>query len=92
MALNCAAFSFNSLRRSDAILTMVGNCRHIPAAIKQQWVTMSAQMKPKAIARVTDTSHRTINRVLRLSRLAGSIVKRPLESGCPRALSGACRY
>jgi len=66
---------------------MVGNRRHIPAAMKQQWVTMSAQMSSKAIAEVTNTSQRTVNRVLRLSRLTGSVVRRPLESGRPRLLS-----
>ncbi|KAG1791022.1 uncharacterized protein HD556DRAFT_1193177, partial [Suillus plorans] len=62
---------------------------HIPAAMKQQWVTMSAQMTPKAIAQVTNTSRRTINRVLRLSHLTGSVVRRPLESGRPHLLSAA---
>jgi hypothetical protein len=57
----------------------VGNRRHIPEPMKQQWVTMSAHMKSSDIARVTHSSHRTVNRVLRLSRLTGSVVQRPYK-------------
>ncbi|KAG2060275.1 hypothetical protein BDR06DRAFT_948386 [Suillus hirtellus] len=39
---------------------MVGNHRHIPVAMKQQWATMSAKMSSKAIVQVA-------NRALRLS-------------------------
>ncbi|OAX36266.1 hypothetical protein K503DRAFT_772680 [Rhizopogon vinicolor AM-OR11-026] len=39
---------------------MPRNRRHIPAAVKQQRVTI-------AIAQVTHASYRTVNRVLRLS-------------------------
>jgi len=55
--------------------TMVGNHCHIPAAMKQQWVTMSAQMSSKAIAEVTNTSQQTVDQVLRLSHLTGSVVR-----------------
>ncbi|KAJ8587977.1 hypothetical protein M405DRAFT_277266 [Rhizopogon salebrosus TDB-379] len=57
---------------------MVGNRRHILESMKQQWVTMSAHMKSSDIAHVTHSSHRTVNRALRLSRLTGSVVQRPL--------------
>ncbi|KAJ8579802.1 hypothetical protein M405DRAFT_711229, partial [Rhizopogon salebrosus TDB-379] len=66
-----------------------GNRRHIPAAVKQQWVTMSAHMSPRAIAQATHTSYRTVNRVLRLSRLTGAVISKPLESGRPRLLTAA---
>ncbi|KAJ8582873.1 hypothetical protein M405DRAFT_692426, partial [Rhizopogon salebrosus TDB-379] len=64
-----------------------GNRRHIPEPMKQQWVTMSAHMKSSDIARVTHSSHRTVNRALRLSRLTGSVVQRPLQAGRPRLLT-----
>jgi hypothetical protein len=49
---------------------------------------MSAHMKSSDIARVTHSSHRTVNRVLRLSRLTGSVVQRPLQAaGRPRLLT-----
>ncbi|KAG0705632.1 hypothetical protein DFH29DRAFT_906312, partial [Suillus ampliporus] len=67
---------------------MHGNHRHIPEAAKQKWVVMSTHgMTSKAIAQVTGCSHRTVNRVLRLSQLTGSVVQRPLESGCPHLLT-----
>jgi hypothetical protein len=68
---------------------MPGNRRHIPAAVKQQWVTMSAHMSPRAIAQATHTSYRTVNRVLQLSRLTGAAISKPLESGRPRLLTAA---
>ncbi|KIK34791.1 hypothetical protein CY34DRAFT_616674, partial [Suillus luteus UH-Slu-Lm8-n1] len=40
-----------------------------------------------SIAQVTGSSLRTVNRVLRLSRLTGSAVQRPVESGRPRLLT-----
>jgi len=58
---------------------MVGNRRHIPEFMKQQWVTMSARMKSSDIARVTHSSRHTVNRALRLSRLTGSVVQRPIK-------------
>ncbi|KAG1905522.1 Homeodomain-like protein [Suillus fuscotomentosus] len=64
------------------------NRQHIPDAAKQQWVTMSTHgMTSKAIAQVTGCSHRTVNRVLQLSQLTGSVVQKPLESGHPRLLT-----
>ncbi|KAG0696895.1 hypothetical protein DFH29DRAFT_949210, partial [Suillus ampliporus] len=67
---------------------MHGNRRHTTEAAKQQWVVMSTRgMTSKAIAQVTGCSHRTVSRVLRLSQLTGSVVQRPLESGCPRLLT-----
>jgi hypothetical protein len=55
--------------------------------MKWQWVTMSAHMKSSDIAHVTHSSHRTVNRALRLSRLTGSVVQRPLQAGRPRLLT-----
>jgi hypothetical protein len=66
---------------------MVGNRRHIPEPTKQQWVMMSTLMKSSDIARVTHSSHRTVNRALRLSRFTGSVVQRPLQAGRPRLLT-----
>ncbi|KAI5999728.1 hypothetical protein EDC04DRAFT_2519147, partial [Pisolithus marmoratus] len=61
---------------------------HIPEAVKQQWVTMSALMSSREIARATGMSHRTVNWVLWLFRLSGSVVKKPCTvSGCPRTLT-----
>lgn len=68
---------------------MVGNRRHIPESVKQQWVTMSAHMKSRDIAHVTHSGHRTVNRVLRLSRLTGSVIHKPLQAGCPRLLTSS---
>ena len=65
---------------------MPGNRRHIPEAVKEQWVKMSTHMSSREIAKVTGASQRTINRVLRLSCLTGSVVKKPLEDGRPRSL------
>ena len=48
---------------------------------------MSTHMKSSDIARVTHSSHRTVNRVLRLSHLTGSVVQRPLQAGPPRLLT-----
>ncbi|OJA11660.1 hypothetical protein AZE42_10556 [Rhizopogon vesiculosus] len=48
---------------------------------------MSAHMKFSNIACVTHSNHRTINRALRLSRLTGSVVQKPLQAGCPRQLT-----
>ncbi|KAJ8586387.1 hypothetical protein M405DRAFT_743703, partial [Rhizopogon salebrosus TDB-379] len=64
-----------------------GNCRHTPEPMKQQWVTMPTHMKSSDIARVTHSSHRTVNRALRLLRLAGSVVQKPLQAGRPRLLT-----
>ncbi|KAG1836401.1 Homeodomain-like protein [Suillus subalutaceus] len=67
---------------------MHGNQRHIPDAAKQQWFVMSTHgMTLKAIAQVTGSSHQTVNRVLRLSQLTGSVVRKPLESGRPCLLT-----
>jgi hypothetical protein len=65
---------------------MVGNRRHIPEPMKQQWVTMSVHTKSSDIARVTHSSQRTVNRALRLSRLTGSVIQGPLQAGRPRLL------
>jgi hypothetical protein len=48
-----------------------------------------AHMSPGAIAQVTRTSYRTVNRILRLSRLAGAVVCKPLESRRLRLLTAA---
>ncbi|KAI6123727.1 hypothetical protein EV401DRAFT_1799082, partial [Pisolithus croceorrhizus] len=53
------------------------NHQHIPEAVKQQWVTMLTLMSSQEIAQATGTSHRTVNQVLQLSRLTGSVVKKP---------------
>jgi transposase len=84
MAQHCFAMNAN-INGISAI--MVGNRRHIPEAAKQQWVTMSAHMKSSDIAHVTHSNHRTINCALRLSRLTGSVIQKPLQAGRPRQLT-----
>jgi hypothetical protein len=67
---------------------MHGNRRHIPEAAKQQWVTMSTHsMTSKAITQVTGSSCQAVNQVLWLLQLTGSVVQRPVESGCPHLLT-----
>ncbi|KAI6115826.1 hypothetical protein EDD16DRAFT_1476366, partial [Pisolithus croceorrhizus] len=60
---------------------------YIPEAVKQQWVTMSAQTNSKSIAQLTGSSHQTVNHVLWLSCLTGSVVRKSLESGQPCLLT-----
>ena len=48
---------------------------------------MTTHTSSREIAKVTGASQRTISRILRLSRLTGSVVKKPLESGRPRSLT-----
>lgn len=62
--------------------------RHIPKDIKEQLVVMSGHLKSSDIARVTHTSRRTVNRVLRLKRETGSVVRTPFALGRPRVLNG----
>ena len=66
---------------------MPGNRHHIPEVVKEQWVKMSTYMNSREIAKVTGASQRSVNRVLRLSHLTGSVVKKPLKSGRPRSLT-----
>ncbi|KAJ2932941.1 hypothetical protein H1R20_g4170, partial [Candolleomyces eurysporus] len=65
----------------------MGNRRHIPESVKEQLVVMSAWMKPSAVAKVTGISKVTVNRVLKLSRETGSVVRVPLQNGRPRTLN-----
>ncbi|KIO04233.1 hypothetical protein M404DRAFT_557158 [Pisolithus tinctorius Marx 270] len=48
---------------------------------------MSTCIGSGEIARVTGASQCTVNRVLRLSHLTGSVAKKPLERGHPRLLT-----
>ncbi|KAL4068731.1 hypothetical protein V8B97DRAFT_2024660 [Scleroderma yunnanense] len=64
---------------------LLRNRRHIPEAVKKQWVEMSTHMRSSEIARVTGASQRTVD--LHLLRLTGSVVKKPLEGGRPRSLT-----
>jgi hypothetical protein len=45
---------------------------------------MGNDVRPCEIARITHLNHHTINCALRLSRLTGSVVQKPLQAGCPR--------
>ena len=67
--------------------SMAGNRRHIPEAQKELLVTMSHRIKSSEIARVTQTGHRTMNRILRLHRDTGSVVKKLDVIGRPRLLN-----
>ena len=64
--------------------------RHIHKAIKEQLVVMSEHLESSNIARVTGISHRTVNRVIKLKRETGSVVRNPLVigPGRPRLLNG----
>ncbi|KIN99146.1 hypothetical protein M404DRAFT_100789, partial [Pisolithus tinctorius Marx 270] len=64
-----------------------GNRCHIPETMKEQWVKMSTHMSSREIAKVTGYSQWTVNCVLHLSHQTGSVVKKPLESGCPHSLT-----
>ncbi|KAF8153094.1 hypothetical protein B0H34DRAFT_662937 [Crassisporium funariophilum] len=66
----------------------MSNRRHIHKAVKEQLVFMAARMKSCAIAHVTGVSQRTVNRVIRLKRLTGSVVRVPFAAGRPRLLNG----
>ncbi|KAI6152225.1 hypothetical protein BKA82DRAFT_993593 [Pisolithus tinctorius] len=50
---------------------------------------MSTCISSGVIARVTGASQRTVNHVLRLSHLTGSVAKKPLEHGRPRSKTPA---
>ncbi|KAH9066998.1 hypothetical protein EDB83DRAFT_2223245 [Lactarius deliciosus] len=62
--------------------------RHIHKAVKEQLVVMSGHLKSSAIARVTQISQRTVNRVLKLKQETGSVVRIPPTMGRPRLLNG----
>lgn len=49
---------------------------------------MSVNMKSWDIARVTHSSCRIVNRALRLSLLAESVIQKPLQAGHPHLLDG----
>jgi len=64
-----------------------GNRRHIPTEQKWLFITMSAHLKPKEIAAVTEYSVDAVRRTLRIWRKTGDVVCRPLQAGRPRVLS-----
>ncbi|KAJ7077936.1 hypothetical protein C8R44DRAFT_654861 [Mycena epipterygia] len=66
---------------------MPGNRRHIPLEQKQLFVVMANHKTPKEIAKVTNTSERTVQRVLQKWRTTGQCVRIPLELGRPRILT-----
>ncbi|KAJ2911978.1 hypothetical protein MD484_g8431, partial [Candolleomyces efflorescens] len=63
------------------------NRRHIHKAVKEQLVVMSGNMKPSAIEKATSVSKRTVNRILKLARETGDVVRSPLQQGRPRVLN-----
>lgn len=63
------------------------NRRHIPSAIKEHLVTMSMYLGSKNIEQATGISRRTVNRVLKLHRTTGSVVRAPLQAGRERVLN-----
>jgi hypothetical protein len=56
-------------------------CQHIHKAVKEQLVFMSGHLKSSNIAWVTGISHCTVNRVIKLKRETGSVVRNPLVIG-----------
>ncbi|TFK68633.1 hypothetical protein BDN72DRAFT_741151, partial [Pluteus cervinus] len=64
-----------------------GNRRFIHPAAKEQLVVMSAHMSASQIAAVTHISKRTVNRVIRLAKTTGAVIRKPLQCGRPRVLS-----
>ncbi|KAI5987948.1 hypothetical protein F5J12DRAFT_728309 [Pisolithus orientalis] len=66
---------------------MPGNQHHIPDAVKEEWVRMSTCIGSGEIAQVTGASQHTVNQVLHLSHLTGSVTKKPLKCGCPCLLT-----
>ena len=66
---------------------MAGNRCHISTETKHLFVTMSAKLKALDIERLTGHKKRTINRVLKLHRETGCVVKEPLQCGRPRILN-----
>ena len=64
-----------------------GHRRHIPEPVKEMLITMSCQMSSKDIAKATNTGRSTVNRILRLYKETGSVVKKPEVMGRPRKLN-----
>jgi hypothetical protein len=66
----------------------MGNCRHIPANIKELVVQMAEEpdMNSKTIRRLTGVSERTQFRVRALLRVTGEVVCTPVVAGRPRKL------
>ena len=67
-------------------MARAGHRRHIPEPVKEMLVTMSRQMSSKDIAKATNTGRSTVNRILRLYKETGSVVKKPEVMGRPRKL------
>jgi transposase len=70
---------------------MPSNRRYIHPAQKELMITMSqsTRMTPKDIARVTNYSERTVQRVIRLWKETGLVERRPTNPGRPRELDTA---
>ena len=49
---------------------------------------MAARMESRTIAHVTGVSQRTVNRVIRVKRLTGLVIRVPFAAGRPRLLNG----
>ena len=79
-------FSFRTEVRRQAIMPY-GNRRHIPQAVKEQIITMSAHMHPSQIARATGISTRTIRRTNELWWKTGAVQRDPIQQGRPRKLN-----
>ncbi|KIK25415.1 hypothetical protein PISMIDRAFT_96738 [Pisolithus microcarpus 441] len=64
-----------------------GNHCHIPQAVKEQIITMSAHMKPGRIAHVTGISMRTVRQIMELWWKTGLVKRTPLQQGQKRKLN-----
>jgi transposase len=64
-----------------------GNRRHTPPEHKQLMVVMASYKTSKEIAEITNTSERTVQRVINKWRTTGQYVHIPLELGRPRILT-----
>ncbi|KAH9936516.1 Homeodomain-like protein [Fomitopsis serialis] len=65
-----------------------GNRRHISPEVKRQMVHMLAYLSPRKVARYHGVGVRTVQRVYALWASTGHVVRRRMQDGRPRVLSG----
>jgi hypothetical protein len=66
---------------------MPANRRHISVDVKQEFLKLSTQLTPLQIEKLLGYKKRTINRVPKLYRDTGCVVRKPLHEGRPRILN-----
>jgi hypothetical protein len=62
--------------------------QYIPSTTKQIMVDMRRRKRPSAIAEDLACNPRTVQRVVKLARETGDVVRKPLVVGRPRVLNG----